>query len=118
SVGYRETGYFPEAVVNFLALLGWNPGTEQEVFSLEELISAFDLDRVNRSGARFDPDKTKWYNHQYMQHRPDGELAVQFKDILLASGKLIALDKLELSYIEQVVSLIKERATFVPDLWE
>jgi glutamyl-tRNA synthetase len=118
SVGYRETGYFPEAVVNFLALLGWNPGTEQEVFSLEELISAFDLDRVNRSGARFDPDKTKWYNHQYMQHRPDGELAVQFKEILLASGKLIASDKLELAYIEQVVSLIKERATFVPDLWE
>jgi len=118
SVGYREAGYFSEAVINFLALLGWNPGTEQEIFSLEELVSAFDLDRVNRSGARFDPDKTKWYNQQYMHQQPDGKLAVQFKEILQTSGKSIASDKLELSYIEQVVSLIKERATFVPDFWE
>jgi glutamyl-tRNA synthetase len=118
SVGYRETGYFPEAVVNFLALLGWNPGTEQEIFSLVELVYAFDLDRVNKSGARFDPDKTKWYNHHYMQERADAELAVQFKELLGNTGKSITPDRLELSYIEQVVSMIKERATFVQDFWE
>lgn len=118
SVGYRETGYFPEAVVNFLALLGWNPGTEQEIFSLPELVSAFDLDRVNRSGARFDPDKTKWYNHQYMQLRSSGELAEEFREILRATGKIIDPDRSALFYIQQVVSLIKERATFVHDFWE
>ena len=67
SKGYKESGYFPEAVVNFLAFLGWNPGTEQELFSLSELVEAFDLKNVNKAGARFDPDKTKWFNHQYMQ---------------------------------------------------
>src|SRR5690606_7144020 len=92
SVGYRETGYFAETVVNFLALLQWNSRTEQEVFYLEELICAIDLYRVNRSAARCDPDKTKWYNHQNTQHRPDGELAARFKDIHLASGKRIAFD--------------------------
>ena len=118
SVGYRETGYFPDAVINFLALLGWNPGTEQEIFSLQELVSAFDLDRVNKAGARFDPDKTKWYNHQYMQQKANAELAIQFKEVLRAIGKPIDPDRLAFSYIEQVVSLIKERATFVPDFWE
>lgn len=117
SIGYREAGYFPEAVINFLALLGWNPGTEQELFSLQELVAAFDLDRVNRSGARFDPDKTKWYNHQYMQQKSNEDLAVQFQEILLAHGELIASERLESAYIEQVVSLIKERATFIPDFW-
>ena len=71
SYGYRESGFFPEAVVNFLALLGWNPGTEQEIFSMDELINSFDLERVNKSGARFDPDKTKWFNHHYMQTQDD-----------------------------------------------
>ena len=79
SQGYREAGYFPEAVINFLALLGWNPGTEQEIFSLEELVQQFSLDRVNKSGARFDPDKTKWYNHQYLQKKQIGQLADLFK---------------------------------------
>mgnify|MGYP000117870987 CR=1 FL=1 len=73
SIGYREAGYFPEAVINFLALLGWNPGTEQEIFSLQELISTFSLDRVNKSGARFDPDKTKWYNEHYLKGKSDLE---------------------------------------------
>ena len=118
SVGYREAGYFPEAVINFLALLGWNPGTEQEIFSLQELVSAFDLGRVNRSGARFDPDKTKWYNQQYMHQRSNPQLALEFKELLLAGQRQIVPSRLEASYLEQVVSLIKERATFVHDFWE
>ncbi|MGB5822269.1 MAG: glutamate--tRNA ligase [Saonia sp.] len=117
SLGYRETGYFPGAVINFLALLGWNPGTEQEIFSLTELIKAFTLDRVNKSGARFDPEKTKWYNHHYLQEKTNSELAVLFMPILKekASGSLSAND---LNYVEKVVSLIKERATFASDLWD
>ena len=75
SRGYKEDGYFAETVINFLALLGWNPGTEQELFSLEELVKSFDLSRVNKSGARFDPDKTKWFNQQYMQQKSDSDLA-------------------------------------------
>ncbi len=116
SKGYRETGYFPEAVINFLALLGWNPGTEQEIFSLIELISAFSLERVNKSGARFDPDKTKWYNQHYMKNKSDGELARLFNSVLTEKG--ISPDVLNNKYVEQVVGLIKERATFVSDFWE
>tara|TARA_R110000868_G_scaffold150063_3_gene372995 strand:+ start:59106 stop:60644 length:1539 start_codon:yes stop_codon:yes gene_type:complete len=118
SVGYREEGYFPEAVTNFLALLGWNPGTEQEIFSLNELVDAFSLERVNKSGARFDPDKTKWYNQHYMQTQDNAELANAFmldlnkRDIHLPEGK----DKA--NYVKEVVILIKERATFVNDFWE
>jgi glutamyl/glutaminyl-tRNA synthetase len=70
SAGYREAGYFPEACVNILAFLGWNPGTEKELYTLGELISDFDLEKVGRSGAKFDPDKAKWYNHQYLQQQP------------------------------------------------
>lgn len=117
SQGYREAGYFPEAVVNFLAMLGWNPGTEQELFSLEELIETFSLERVNKSGARFDPEKTKWYNHQYLQKKSDKELASLFAPII--TDKL-GLDSArpDNSYIEKTVSLIKERADYVSDLWE
>jgi glutamyl-tRNA synthetase len=111
SKGYKEEGYFPEAVVNFLAFLGWNPGTEQEIFSLEELIKDFDLARVNKAGARFDPDKTKWFNHHYMQQQLDLDLAKQFK----ASN--IILKDIDLNYIALVVGLIKERATFIKDFW-
>ncbi|MGX1928045.1 glutamate--tRNA ligase [Flagellimonas sp. 2504JD4-2] len=117
SEGYREAGYFPEAVTNFLALLGWNPGTEQELFNLAELVDAFSLERVNKSGARFDPEKTKWYNHQYLQSKNNVELAQLFEKQL--SNKLES--KLELpttDKIEKVVSLIKERANFVSDFWE
>lgn len=116
SVGYREAGYFPEAVTNFLALLGWNPGTEQELFSLEQLIDTFSLERVNKSGARFDPEKTKWYNQQYLQKMEDTELADLFRE-LLVNTKGTDFGKSEL-YIQKVVSLIKERATFVSDFWE
>lgn len=112
SRGYKEDGYFAEAVVNFLAFLGWNPGTEQEIFSLEQLVSDFDLARVNKAGARFDPDKTKWFNHHYMQQQLDLELATEFQ------SKNILLKDIDVNYIALVVGLIKERATFVSDFWE
>ncbi|AYN69555.1 glutamate--tRNA ligase [Euzebyella marina] len=113
SEGYKEAGYFPEAVVNFLALLGWNPGTEQELFSLEELVQSFSLERVNKSGARFDPDKTKWYNQHYLQETDNGDLARLFIEGI-EDEKLNGKSK---EYVEKVVSLIKERATFVSDFW-
>jgi glutamyl-tRNA synthetase len=112
SRGYKEDGYFPEAMVNFLAFLGWNPGTEQEIFSLDELIKAFELERVNKSGARFDPDKIKWFNHQYMQEQNNDELAEVFKNL---HSELATID---VNYISMVVGMIKERATFVSDFWE
>ena len=112
SRGYKEDGYFPETVINFLAFLGWNPGTEQEIFSLQELVEAFDLDRVNKSGARFDPDKTKWYNQQYLQSKSNGELAMAYSEILAKKGVSTSID------IEKVVVLIKERATFVSEFWD
>ena len=113
SKGYKEEGYFSESVVNFLALLGWNPGTEQEIFSLEDLIQSFSLERVNKSGARFDPDKTKWYNQKYLQATDNKTLAQLYLPIVTAQG--ITTD---LNYIEQIVSLIKERAVFVNDFWD
>lgn len=111
SRGYREDGYFNDALINFLAFLGWNPGTEQEIFSLEELIQAFELERVNKSGARFDPEKIKWFNHQYMQFQNDEVIAEQFQ------SQHTELKDIDLGYIALVVGLIKERATFVSDLW-
>ncbi|MEO9512878.1 MAG: glutamate--tRNA ligase [Flavobacteriaceae bacterium] len=117
SQGYREAGYFPEAVVNFLALLGWNPGTEQELFSLEELIQTFSLERVNKSGARFDPEKTKWYNHQYLQKKSDKELAAMFAPIIAVRSSAVETS-FNPDYTQKVVSLIKERADYVSDLWE
>jgi len=113
SVGYKEAGFFPEAVVNFLALLGWNPGTEQEIFTLEELIQSFSLERVNKSGARFDPEKNNWYNQQWLQRKSDGELAQTFQQLLKEKGVTC-----EASRIEKVVGLIKERAAFVADFWD
>ena len=112
SRGYKEDGYFPEAMVNFLAFLGWNPGTEQELFSLEELVNAFDLERVNKAGARFDPDKIKWFNHHYMQEQDNYNLAVSFQN------SREELKEIDPQFIEMVIALIKERATFVSDFWE
>ena len=112
SGGYKESGYFPEAVINFLAFLGWNPGTEQEIFNLEELVKVFDLKRVHKAGARFDPDKTKWYNHQYLQMKSNEELAELFTPTLIEKNITAKID------IPKVVGLIKERATFVNDFWE
>jgi len=111
SRGYREDGYFPEAVINFLAFLGWNPGTEQEIFSLQGLIEAFDINRVHKAGARFDPGKTKWYNHHYMQQQSNDELAQGFK------SAYTELNDIDDTYISKVISLIKERATFGSDFW-
>ncbi|MDO6818142.1 glutamate--tRNA ligase [Zobellia sp. 1_MG-2023] len=116
SVGYKQAGYFSDAVVNFLALLGWNPGTEQEIFSLEELVDTFSLERVNKSGARFDPDKTKWYNQQYLQTKTNKELAGLYAEILESKSVSVG-DKSE-DYLEKVVGLIKERAVFVSDFWD
>ena len=112
SMGYRENGFYPEAVVNFLALLGWNDGTEQEIFSLNELIEKFDLARVNKSGAKFDPEKNKWFNHQYLQQQTDEDLAKSFETILTQKGISTSLD------IKRIVSLNKERANFITDLWD
>ncbi|MEH6679557.1 MAG: glutamate--tRNA ligase [Sediminicola sp.] len=115
--GYREEGYFPEAVINFLALLGWNPGTEQEIFSLDELVGSFSLDRVHKSGARFDPEKTKWYNHYYLQQTPDKELAKAFLPILNTKVPNYQTDN-DLAHLTSIVSLIKERAVFVNGFWD
>ncbi len=114
SVGYKDAGYYPEAVINFLALLGWNPGTEQEIFSLEELVQIFTLERVHKAGARFDPEKTKWYNQHYLQEKNNKELVVPFQEILSQKGIGIKGD----AQIEKVIDLIKERATFIGDFWE
>ena len=112
SRGYKEDGYFPEAVVNFLAFLGWNPGTEQELFNLQELVETFSLEKVNKSGARFDPDKTKWFNRHYLLEQQTSDLATSFKEMQPQ------LSDIDLDFIAMVVDLIKERATFVSELWD
>jgi glutamyl-tRNA synthetase len=113
SLGYKENGFFPEAVINFLALLGWNDGTEQEIFSIEELVEKFDLKRVNKAGAKFDPEKNKWFNHQYLQKQSDENLAKSFAPIVVSKGITVSEDVLI-----KIVSLIKERANFVSEFWE
>lgn len=110
--GYREDGYIPEAFVNMIALLGWNPGTEQEIFTMDELIEAFSIERVGKSGSRFDPEKAKWFNHQYLQKQDNGKLVSEFMKIVSEHGFNAEADKLEI-----LVSLIKERAVFISDLW-
>jgi glutamyl-tRNA synthetase len=112
SSGYREAGYFPEAVVNFLSLLGWNSGTEQEIFSIQELIDLFSLDRVSKSGAKFDYEKGKWFNHKYLQNKDNDEIADIFQRILVQ--KDIIEDSAK---VTKIVSLVKERANFVNELW-
>ena len=115
SMGYREKGFLPEAVINFLALLGWNDGTDQELFSLEELTEKFDLSRVHKAGAKFDPDKNKWFNHQYLQQQSDESLAEMFKKHLLnTSTEVIVTD----DKLIKIVSLIKERANLISEFWE
>lgn len=111
--GYREDGYFPEAFINMLALLGWNPGTEQEIFSMQELIDNFSLERVSKSGARFQPDKAKWFNAQYMHHKSDAELAALYQPILREHGIEVS-DELA----GRAAGIMKERATFITDLWD
>ena len=113
SSGYREVGYLPQTVVNFLALLGWNPGTEQEIFSIDELISSFSFERCSKSGAKFDIEKAKWFNHQYLQLLAIDQLVDSFIPILEANE--VVYDR---SVVTKVVELVKERATFAKDLWE
>ena len=113
SSGYREKGFFPEAVINFLALLGWNDGTDKELFSLEELVESFDLNRVHKSGAKFDPEKNKWFNHQYLIKQNNEDLAKSFTPILIEKG--VDVSKYD---ITRIVSLIKERAHFVSEFWD
>jgi len=113
SSGYKQAGYFPETMINFLAMLGWNDGTDKELFSLEELAEAFDLNRVHKSGARFDIEKAKWFNHQYLIRRNDGDLAKTFVPVLEEKG--IDISKYD---IPRIVSFIKERAHFISDFWD
>jgi len=111
--GYREEGYYPEAFINMLALLGWNPGTEQEIFSMDELIKTFSIDRVGKSGSRFDPEKAKWFNHHYLQNKTNSQLAIEFREYLRPHGYHIDTIRLE-----TLVGLVKERVSFVKDIWE
>ena len=110
--GYREDGYFPEAFVNLLAFLGWNPGDEREILSMSELIDAFSLEHVSKSGAKFNPEKAKWYNKEYLRMKSSAELAALYEPILKAHG--VVCDR---AYVEKVIDVIKDRATFVADFW-
>lgn len=113
SSGYRESGYLPEAVINFLSLLGWNPGTEQEIFSMDELIQAFSLERCSKSGAKFDYEKGKWFNHKYLQQKTNEELCVLFQPILKEKGVEVCDET-----VAQIIGLVKERVNFVKELWD
>ena len=129
SHGYREDGYFPEAFVNLLAMLGWNPGDERELFSLDELVQAFSMEKVQKAGAKFNPDKAKWYNREYLRRKSDEELADLFVPVLKEHGITVTggpgspatadftAHSFSWTYVRQVVTLIKERATFVKDFW-
>ncbi len=112
SNGFRESGYFPEAVINFLALLGWNPGTEQELFTLEELVEAFDMQKCSKAGARFDYQKGIWFNHEYMLKKSDTEIAKLFAPIVAGNGVDETMER-----VTKVVSMMKDRVNFVRELW-
>jgi glutamyl-tRNA synthetase len=113
SSGYREEGYLPQACINLLALLGWNPGTEQELFTLDELIQEFQLEKVGKSGSRFDPEKALWFNHQHIQMMKEGELIGAFQTVLHSSGVEVTRDRLEV-----LVPIIKPRINFIHEIWE
>ncbi|MDE6491403.1 MAG: glutamate--tRNA ligase [Muribaculaceae bacterium] len=116
SRGYREDGYLPQAVVNFLALLGWNPGDDTEIMTIDELVERFSLDHCSRSGAKFAYEKGTWFNHQYLLALPDEELAELFKPVMQANG----VDPSDFSddYIVRAVGMVKSRINFVKDLWD
>ena len=113
SSGYREKGYFPEAFVNILAFLGWNPGTSQEVFSMQELIDTFSLERVGKAGAKYDPDKAKWYNQQYLRGKANETIA---EELIQQHGDLEELKGVDVAFLAGVCELMKERATFLSDI--
>lgn len=112
--GFRETGFLPEAFVNMLATLGWNDGSEKEIFTIEELIAAFSVERINKSGAKYDFEKAKWYNHEWMKIMPNEELLPQVEPLFGANGAVVPNS----SYLDLVLSLVKERMTYVADFWE
>ena len=112
SSGYRESGYFPEAVINFLALLGWNPGTEQEMFTLDELVKAFDISRCSKAGAKFDYQKGIWFNHEYILQKSNEEIAALFAPIVANNGVDVPMER-----VIKVVSMMKDRVSFVKELW-
>ena len=116
SSGYREAGYLPEAVINFLALLGWNPGNDQELMSMDELVRLFSLEHCSKAGAKFDYKKGIWFNHEYILHKSDAEIAELFKPVLEAHG--IDASAYSDAYLSRVVSLVKGRVNFVKELWE
>ena len=111
--GYREDGYFPEAFINILALLGWNPGTEQEIFTLDELTQQFDLEKVGKSGAKFDPEKATWFNHKYLMEYENEKVAQEFLSFL--KEKSVDADP---EMVQKIVPLVKERCNFIHELWE
>lgn len=113
SSGFRESGYFPEAVINFLALLGWNPGTEQELFTIDELVEQFDIAKCSKAGARFDYKKGIWFNHEYILRKSNEEIASLFAPIVAGNGVDETLER-----VTQVVAMMKDRVDFVHDLWE
>lgn len=112
-VGYKESGYYPEAFVNILALLGWNPGNNEELFSVDELAQLFDFERVNKSGAKFDPEKAKWFNQQYLRKKPDAELAAAFRPLLKEKG----FERDE-AFLIEFCKLVKEKVQFVHEFWD
>jgi len=113
SSGYREKGFLPEAVINFLALLGWNSGTDQELFILDELVQLFDLERVHKAGAKFDPEKNKWFNHQYFGRQDNAVLAKELSHHLVEKGINRPIE-----VVTEIVGLVKERASFASELWD
>ena len=116
SSGYRESGYLPEAVINFLALLGWNPGNDQELMSMDELVKLFDLSHCSKSGAKFDYKKGIWFNHEYIMMKPDAEIACLFRPVLESNG--IDASNYSDEFLTKVVSLVKGRVNFVKELWD
>ena len=112
SSGYRESGYLPEAVINFLALLGWNPGNDQEIMSLDELVQLFNLSHCSKAGAKFDFEKGKWFNHEYILKKDNAEIAALFMPVLKENGIEAPMDK-----VITVVGLMKDRVSFIKDLW-
>ena len=109
--GFRELGFLPEAFTNLLAMLGWNDGTEQEIFSLEELVSAFSMDRVHKNGARFDYEKAKWYNHEWIKKYHADDLRAEVKKIMESAGITVT----DTAYLDKVITLVKDRCTFLSD---
>ncbi|MGH2624717.1 MAG: glutamate--tRNA ligase, partial [Sphingobacterium sp.] len=116
TIGYRERGFLPEAFVNLLAMLGWNDGTEKEIFSLEELVKHFSVDRISKAGAKFDFEKAKWFNQEWIKKSNNAELLPKVSTVLAHHG--LAVDKFSTDFINSVLDLVKERLTYVEDFWE